>query len=67
MDEYLVGLMDELSKSIGPDEGSPKLTLDAEPLSVTTDQAVSIGVIVTEALRYLENRLGRWRRSDAVL
>ena len=48
MDEYLVGLMDELSKSIGPDEGSPKLTLDAEPLSVTTDQAVSIGVIVTE-------------------
>lgn len=26
-----------------------------------------IGVIVTEALRYLENRLGRWRRSDAVL
>nr|WP_269221107.1 histidine kinase dimerization/phosphoacceptor domain -containing protein [Brevundimonas vesicularis] len=48
MDEYLVGLMDELSKSIGPDDGSPKLTLDAEPLSVTTDQAVSIGVIVTE-------------------
>ncbi len=48
MDEYLVGLMDELSKSIGPDEGSPKLRLDAEPLSVTTDQAVSIGVIVTE-------------------
>ncbi len=48
MDEYLVGLMDELSKSIGPDEGSPKLSLDAEPLSVTTDQAVSIGVIVTE-------------------
>lgn len=48
MDEYLVGLMDELSKSIGPDEGSPKLALDAEPLSVTTDQAVSIGVIVTE-------------------
>ena len=48
MDEYLVGLMDELSKSIGPDEGSPKLTLHAEPLSVTTDQAVSIGVIVTE-------------------
>jgi two-component sensor histidine kinase/CheY-like chemotaxis protein len=48
MDEYLVGLMDELSKSIGPGEGSPRLTLAAEPLSVTTDQAVSIGVIVTE-------------------
>ncbi|MFD1252108.1 Putative aliphatic sulfonates transport permease protein SsuC [Devosia equisanguinis] len=26
-----------------------------------------IGVIITEALRFLELRLGRWRRSDAVL
>lgn len=48
MDEYLVGLMDELAKSIGPDEGSPRLVLEAAPLSVTTDQAVSLGVIVTE-------------------
>ena len=48
MHEYLEGLMDELSKSIGPDEGSPRLRLEATPLSVTTDQAVSIGVIVTE-------------------
>ncbi|GAW40576.1 putative sensor histidine kinase pdtaS [Brevundimonas sp. SH203] len=48
MHEYLEGLMDELSKSIGPDEGSPRLRLEAMPLSVTTDQAVSIGVIVTE-------------------
>lgn len=48
MDEYLRGLMDELSKSIGPDDGSPRLILDAAPLSVSTDQAVSLGVIVTE-------------------
>ena len=48
MDEYLVGLMDELSKSVGPDAGSPRLVLDAEPMSVTTDQAVSLGVVVTE-------------------
>ena len=48
MHEYLEGLMDELSKSIGPDDGSPHLKLEAAPLSVTTDQAVSIGVIVTE-------------------
>ena len=48
MDEYLSGLMDELSKSVGPGEGSPRLVLDAEPLSVTTDQAVSLGVVVTE-------------------
>lgn len=48
MDEYLRGLMDELSKSIGPDDGSPRLVLEASPLSVSTDQAVSLGVIVTE-------------------
>ena len=48
MDEYLHGLMDELSKSIGPDDGSPRLILEASPLSVSTDQAVSLGVIVTE-------------------
>ncbi len=48
MDEYLHGLMDELSKSIGPDDGSPRLILEAAPLSVSTDQAVSLGVIVTE-------------------
>ena len=48
MDEYLRGLMDELSKSIGPDDGSPRLILEASPLSVSTDQAVSLGVIVTE-------------------
>lgn len=48
MDEYLHGLMDELSKSVGPDGGSPRLVLDAASMSVTTDQAVSLGVVVTE-------------------
>lgn len=49
MDDYLAGLMDELSKSIGPDAGgTPRLVLDAAPMSVSTDQAVSLGVIVTE-------------------
>jgi len=48
MDEYLCGLMDELSKSVGPNEGSPRLVLDADPMNVTTDQAVSLGVVVTE-------------------
>ena len=48
MDEYLTGLMDELSKSIGPGVGSPRLVLEAAPISVSTDQAVSLGVIVTE-------------------
>lgn len=48
MDEYLRGLIDELSKSVGPDAGSPRLTLEVEPLRVSTDQAVSLGVVVTE-------------------
>jgi len=48
MDEYLTGLVDELSKSIGPSEQSPRIVLDAEPMRVTTDQAVSLGVVVTE-------------------
>lgn len=48
MDEYLAGLIDELGKSLGPDEGSPSLVLESEPMRVTTDQAVSLGVVVTE-------------------
>ncbi|WP_296167232.1 histidine kinase dimerization/phosphoacceptor domain -containing protein [uncultured Brevundimonas sp.] len=48
MDEYLEGLIDELGKSLGPDDGSPNLVLDAAPMRVTTDQAVSLGVVVTE-------------------
>lgn len=48
MDEYLEGLIAELGKSLAPGAGSPVLTLQAHPLSVSTDQAVSIGVIVTE-------------------
>lgn len=48
MDEYLEGLVAELGKSLAPGAGSPTLTLKAAPLNVSTDQAVSIGVIVTE-------------------
>jgi len=48
MDEYLEGLIDELGKSVGPGAGSPRLTLRAAPMRVSTDQAVSLGVVVTE-------------------
>ena len=48
MDEYLAGLVEELSKSLGPTGDGSRLILRAEPLQVTTDQAVSLGVIVTE-------------------
>ena len=48
LDEYLEGLIAELGQSLVPDAGAPALTLNARPLTVSTDQAVSIGVIVTE-------------------
>ncbi|MBX3477713.1 MAG: response regulator [Brevundimonas sp.] len=48
MDEYLAGLIDELGKSVGPDGKGPSIALNAQPLSVSTDQAVSLGVVVTE-------------------
>ena len=48
MDEYLEGLIDELAKSLGPEASSPRLILKVEPMRVSTDQAVSLGVVVTE-------------------
>lgn len=48
MHEYLEGLIDELGKSLGPADVSPRLVLDVAPMRVTTDQAVSLGVVVTE-------------------
>ena len=48
LDEYLAGLIEELGKSVGPEAGSPRITLQAADMLVTTDQAVSLGVVVTE-------------------
>ncbi|MGV8930381.1 MAG: sensor histidine kinase [Brevundimonas sp.] len=48
MDEYLEGLIDELSKSLCPGEGGCSIHLESTPMRVSTDQAVSLGVVVTE-------------------
>lgn len=48
MDEYLEGLIDELGKSLGPVSVSPRISLSVQPMRVSTDQAVSLGVVVTE-------------------
>jgi two-component sensor histidine kinase/CheY-like chemotaxis protein len=48
LDEYLEGLVDELIQSLCPEDGAPRITLRAERISVDTDQAVSLGVVVTE-------------------
>lgn len=46
MDEYLEGLVQELTQSLCPSETCIHLT--ATPMRVSTDQAVSLGVVVTE-------------------
>lgn len=46
--DYLGALIDELGESWSSDACPRTLTLTAEPIRVTTDRAVSIGVIVTE-------------------
>ncbi|MDI1327289.1 MAG: histidine kinase dimerization/phosphoacceptor domain -containing protein [Brevundimonas sp.] len=48
MDEYLEGLIDELSQSLCPNEGGCSIHLTSTPMRVSTDQAVSLGVVVTE-------------------
>ncbi|MDP1777347.1 MAG: CHASE3 domain-containing protein [Brevundimonas sp.] len=48
MDEYLEGLISELSQSLCPDKDGCSIHLDAVPMRVSTDQAVSLGVVVTE-------------------
>ncbi|WGM31774.1 histidine kinase dimerization/phosphoacceptor domain -containing protein [Brevundimonas sp. NIBR11] len=48
MQAYLEGLVGELTKSLGSDDASPNIRLQAQPMRVSTDQAVSLGVIVTE-------------------
>ena len=48
MHDYLDGLVEELGKSLGSNDRTVTLRLDAEPMQVSTDQAVSLGVVVTE-------------------
>lgn len=48
MDEYLEGLVDELSQSLCPNKEGCSIHLSATPMRVSTDQAVSLGVVVTE-------------------
>ena len=48
MDAYLASLVDELSSAMTAAGREHPIDLDVEPISVTTDRAVSLGVIVTE-------------------
>ena len=48
MDEYLEGLVDELSQSLCSGKDGCSIHLEVAPMRVSTDQAVSLGVVVTE-------------------
>lgn len=48
LDEYLLGLADDLRSSMRQAGSFSQLQLEAQPLTVPTDRAVAIGVLVTE-------------------
>jgi two-component sensor histidine kinase len=48
MRDYLVGLIGELQHSVAASEANRPIRLDVEPIRLKTDQAVSLGVVVTE-------------------
>lgn len=48
LDEYLAGLIAELEASLAAEETAPRIVLDAQPLRASVDQAVNLGVVVTE-------------------
>ena len=48
MDAYLQGLVEELATAMSAQVAEHPILLDAEPVQMATDRAVSLGVIVTE-------------------
>jgi two-component sensor histidine kinase len=48
MDTYLEGLVEELEGAMRASGREHTISLQAEPVSISTDKAVSVGVIVTE-------------------
>lgn len=50
MDKYLETLVQEVQRSVNLGEAGPSISLEADPVSLTSDRAVSVGMIVTELL-----------------
>lgn len=48
MSDYLGGLVDELSQSLGGEGAARSIRLQADPVMLSTDKAVAVGVIVAE-------------------
>jgi two-component sensor histidine kinase len=51
LEDYFAGLAEELRQSLqSSDRAPPEIKLELEPVSATTDRAVSLGVVLTELL-----------------
>lgn len=50
MDKYLATLVQEVHRSVNLGSEGPSISLDADAVSLTSDRAVSVGMIVTELL-----------------
>ncbi|HEV7436316.1 MAG TPA: histidine kinase dimerization/phosphoacceptor domain -containing protein [Pseudorhizobium sp.] len=50
MDKYLGTLVKEVQNSVNMEQQGPSIQLKADPLSLSSDRAVSVGMIVTELL-----------------
>jgi two-component sensor histidine kinase/CheY-like chemotaxis protein len=50
IDKYIHNIAQELAASIGWDESGPSVVCDLDPFTLSSDQAVSVGMIVTELL-----------------
>jgi two-component sensor histidine kinase len=50
MAKYLETLVQEVQRSVNVESQGPSIRLQAEPVSLTSDRAVSVGMIVTELL-----------------
>jgi two-component sensor histidine kinase len=50
MDKYLGTLVGEVQNSVNIERQGPVIRLEADPVSLTSDRAVSVGMIVTELL-----------------
>ena len=65
MDQYLQGLLDELQRMTGLEEECGLIRLQADPIRVETDKAVSLGLIVNELVtNCAEICLSQWPRRD---
>lgn len=48
MPGYLSAILQDLEQSLSPEDGSARVSLECAPVTLSTDKAVALGVIITE-------------------